>query len=167
VLGLEFLVSGAVEFDEPGAIVSFAASFRSDEDVGISSLIDTRIMAGAGRSDTGPAVSRPAGLLVRLGARDAAASREASRLEEERSMTARRSGAPARAPRPPRPAKRDKDFYRLRLYVAGRTARAQSALCNLEAICETHLRGILGDLSNIERLLVGLDLRPLPKKAGP
>ncbi len=73
-------------------------------------------------------------------------------------MTARRSGARPRAPRPPRPAKRDKDFYRLRLYVAGQTARAQSALGNLEAIC---------DLSNVERVLVGLDLRPLPKKAGP
>jgi circadian clock protein KaiB len=90
-------------------------------------------------------------------------------------MTARRSGARARAPRAPRPAKRDKDFYRLRLYVAWRTARAQGALRNLEAICETHLRGkyqievvdLLGDLSNIERVLVGLDLRPLPKKAGP
>ena len=119
-------------------------------------------------------------------------------------MTARRSGALAPAPRAPRPPKRDKDFYQLRLYVAGQTARAQAALRNLEAVCETHLRGkyqievvdllvnpqlargdqifavptlvrqlpppmkkIIGDLSNVERVLVGLDLRPLPKKAAP
>jgi circadian clock protein KaiB len=104
----------------------------------------------------------------------------------------------------PRPPKRNKDFYQLRLYVAGRTARAQSALRNLEAVCETHVRGkyrikvvdllvnpqlargdqiiavptlvrqlpppmkkIIGDLSNVERVLVGLDLWALPKKARP
>jgi circadian clock protein KaiB len=92
------------------------------------------------------------------------------------------------------------DFYQLRLYVAGRTTRAASALRNLEAICETHLQGkykievvdllvnpqlargdqifavptlvrqlpppvkkIIGDLSNVERVLVGLDLRPVQK----
>ncbi len=112
-------------------------------------------------------------------------------------------------PRPPRPAVkakplpvRDADFYQLRLYVAGQTARSASALHNLEEICEKHLRGkyrievvdllvnpqlargdqifavptlvrqlpppvkkIIGDLSNIERVLVGLNLRPLPVPA--
>lgn len=99
-----------------------------------------------------------------------------------------------------------KDFYQLRLYVAGMTARSRSALRNLQAICDTHLQGkfrievvdllenpqlargdqifavptlvrqlpppvkkIIGDLSNIERVLVGLDLRPVPpgRKAAP
>jgi circadian clock protein KaiB len=99
------------------------------------------------------------------------------------------------------PSKDAGDFYQLRLYVAGQTARSQAVLRNLEAICETHLRGkyqievvdllvnpqlargdqifavptlvrqlpppvkkIIGDLSNIERVLVGLDLRSLPWK---
>lgn len=89
------------------------------------------------------------------------------------------------------------DEWILRLYVAGRSARAIAALRNLEAICEEHLAGryrievidlleqpqlargdqivavptlvrhlpppmkkIIGDLSNEERVLVGLDLRP-------
>jgi hypothetical protein len=68
------------------------------------------------------------------------------------------------------------------LYVAGRTARAQSALRNLEAVCETHLRGkyrievadllvnpqlARGDQIIAVPTLVGLDLRALPKKARP
>lgn len=85
----------------------------------------------------------------------------------------------------------------LRLYVAGMTQNAVTALANLERICEEHLGGryrievvdllrqpqlasgdqiiavptlvrklptpvkkIIGDLSNTERVLVGLDLRP-------
>jgi circadian clock protein KaiB len=93
------------------------------------------------------------------------------------------------------------DFYQLRLYVAGQTPRSESALRNLESICDTHLQGkfrievvdllqnpqlargdqifavptlvrqlpppvkkIIGDLSNVERVLVGLELRPLAKK---
>jgi circadian clock protein KaiB len=85
----------------------------------------------------------------------------------------------------------------LRLYIAGRTAKAARALENLKAICEEHLAGlyrievidllenprlargdqivavptlvrklpvpvrkIIGDLSDRERVLVGLDLRP-------
>ena len=89
--------------------------------------------------------------------------------------------------------------WNLRLYVAGKTPRALSALANLKEICETHLRGrysielidllespqlargdqilavptlvrklptpvkkIIGDLSNTERVLVGLDLKPVP-----
>jgi circadian clock protein KaiB len=100
----------------------------------------------------------------------------------------------ASGPKPPR--------YQLRLYVAGRTSRSESALRNLKSICETHLQGqyaievvdllanpqlargdqifavptlvrqlpppmkkIIGDLSNVERVLVGLDLRPVAKKA--
>lgn len=85
----------------------------------------------------------------------------------------------------------------LRLYIAGATPRAVTALKNLERLCEEHLAGkyhievidliqkpqlaqgdqiiavptlvrklpepvrkIIGDLSNTEKVLVGLDLRP-------
>lgn len=87
-------------------------------------------------------------------------------------------------------------FWRLRLYVAGQTARSMTAIRNLEQICKEHIgsryrievidlvknprlarddqilaiptlirkipvpaRKIIGDLSNVERVLVGLDLR--------
>jgi circadian clock protein KaiB len=86
--------------------------------------------------------------------------------------------------------------YELRLYVAGRTERAMTAITNLKRICDAHLAGrysvevvdllekpylakgeqilalptlvrklpmpirkIIGDLSNTERVLVGLDLK--------
>jgi circadian clock protein KaiB len=89
------------------------------------------------------------------------------------------------------------DFYDLRLYVAGHTARSLAAIANLQKICDEHLEGryrievvdllerpqlargdqilalptlvrklpepirkLVGDLSNTERALVGLDLRP-------
>jgi circadian clock protein KaiB len=89
------------------------------------------------------------------------------------------------------------EFWELRLYVAGQTARAVTAFSNLKRICDEHLKGkyrieiidllknpqlakgdqilavptlvrklpqpvrkIIGDLSNTERVLVGLDLRP-------
>ena len=88
------------------------------------------------------------------------------------------------------------EFWNLRLYVAGQTARSVAAFANLERLCEEHLKGkysievidllknpqlakgdqilavptlvrklpepvrkIIGDLSNTERVLVGLDLR--------
>lgn len=91
-----------------------------------------------------------------------------------------------------------KGEYKLRLYVAGQTAKSATAFANLQRICETHLAGrytievidllqnpklaagdqilavptlvrhlpepikkIIGDLSNEERVLVGLDVRPL------
>jgi circadian clock protein KaiB len=103
-------------------------------------------------------------------------------------------------PRPARKARRkaaNKPEWNLRLYVAGKTPRALTALANLKQICETHLEGlysielidllenpqlargdqilavptlvrrlpepvkkIIGDLSNTERVLVGLDLKP-------
>ena len=87
--------------------------------------------------------------------------------------------------------------YRLRLYVAGQTARSVAAARNLRQVCDTHLAGryeievidllenpqlaagdqilaiptlvrrlpsplkrIIGDLSNMEKVLVGLDIRP-------
>jgi circadian clock protein KaiB len=90
-----------------------------------------------------------------------------------------------------------KEFWQLRLYVAGQTPKSISALSNLKRICEQHMSGkyaievidllkdptlargdqilaiptlvrklpepirkIIGDLSNTERVLVGLDLRP-------
>ncbi len=90
--------------------------------------------------------------------------------------------------------------WQLRLYVAGQTAKARSALANLQRVCETHLAGrysievvdllvnprlaagdqilavptlvrklpepikkIIGDLSNEERVLVGLDILPLSR----
>ena len=89
------------------------------------------------------------------------------------------------------------EIWELRLYVAGQTPRAMTALANLRKLCEEHMknrytievidllknpqlakgdqifavptlvrklpvpvRKILGDLSNTERVLVGLDLRP-------
>ena len=89
------------------------------------------------------------------------------------------------------------EFWELRLYVAGKTARAITAFTNLKKLCEEHMkdkyrieiidllknpqlakgdqilavptlvrklpepvRKIIGDLSNTQRVLVGLDLRP-------
>ena len=89
----------------------------------------------------------------------------------------------------------DREFWELRLYVAGQTPRAVTAFANLKKLCEEHLEGkyhievidllknpqlakgdqilalptlvrklpepirkIIGDLSNTQRVLVGLDL---------
>ena len=94
------------------------------------------------------------------------------------------------------PQRRADHTWELRLYIAGRTPRAATALDNLQKLCEEHLKGqyeievidllqkpqlakgdqivavptlvrklpepvrkIIGDLSNAERVLVGLDLR--------
>ena len=94
-------------------------------------------------------------------------------------------------------AESSKEFWELRLYVAGQTPKSLTAFANLKKICEEHLEGkyrievidllknpqlargdqilaiptlvrhlpepikkIIGDLSNTERVLVGLDLRP-------
>jgi len=104
--------------------------------------------------------------------------------------SARRAGKP-------RKSKATPDFFDLRLYIAGQTARSLTALANLQRICEEHLEGryrlevidllerpqlargdqifalptlvrklpepirrLVGDLSDTERALVGLDLRP-------
>ena len=106
--------------------------------------------------------------------------------------SARRARKPGKAR-----AAGDGDFYDLRLYIAGQTARSLAALANLQKICDEHLEGryrievidllerpqlargdqilalptlvrklpepirkLVGDLSNTERALVGLDLRP-------
>ncbi|HZQ45773.1 MAG TPA: circadian clock KaiB family protein [Verrucomicrobiae bacterium] len=87
--------------------------------------------------------------------------------------------------------------WKLRLYVAGQTAKSLTAFANLKQICEEHLPGqyhieivdllknptlakgdqilaiptlvrklphpirkIIGDLSNTQRVLVGLDVQP-------
>lgn len=100
-----------------------------------------------------------------------------------------------------RPLKKD-EIWQLRLYVAGRTARAEEALRNLERICEEHLAGkyklevidliknptlargdqilavptlvrhlpppvkkIIGDLSDSDRVLVGLNLLPVRERS--
>ena len=100
-------------------------------------------------------------------------------------------------PKKPRKAVEAEEFYDLRLYVAGQTARSVAALTNLRKICKEHLAGryriqvidllerpqlargdqilalptlvrrlpepirkLVGDLSDVERALVGLDLRP-------
>ena len=89
------------------------------------------------------------------------------------------------------------EFWELRLYVAGQTARAITAFSYLKKLCEEHLKGkyrievidllknpqlakgdqifavptlvrrlpapvrkIIGDLSNTERVLVGLEIEP-------
>jgi len=91
--------------------------------------------------------------------------------------------------------------YELRLYIAGKTAKSQLALANLNKYCEEYLEGeykievidllikpqlaegdqifavptlvrkvpepirkIIGDLSNEEKVLVGLNIRPANKK---
>jgi circadian clock protein KaiB len=96
---------------------------------------------------------------------------------------------------PPKP-KTSQERWHLRLYVAGKTPRCESAEENLRKVCEEYLAGrysievvdlldnptlaqgdqilavptlvrklpmpvrrIIGDLSNTERVLVGLDLR--------
>ena len=98
--------------------------------------------------------------------------------------------------KPATPAPQTAKAWELRLYVAGMTPRAVTALENLKNICEEHMAGcyrievidllenpqlargdqiiavptlvrklpepikkIIGDLSNSERVLVGLDLR--------
>ncbi len=98
--------------------------------------------------------------------------------------------------KPAKTAKTARDFWELRLYVAGQTAKSIAAFANLKRLCEAHLAGkykieiidllkdpklargdqilalptlvrklpqpvrkIIGDLSNTERVLVGLDLR--------
>jgi len=90
----------------------------------------------------------------------------------------------------------DEDFWELRLYVAGRTPRAETALANLSRACELYLSGrykievidlllnprlasvdqivalptvvrrlpapikkLIGDLSVLDRVAVGLELR--------
>jgi len=93
---------------------------------------------------------------------------------------------------------RKQKTWELRLYVAGKTPKAVTALKNLQKYCETHLAGqykievidllvqpqlaegdqifaiptlvrkvpvpirkIIGDLSNEEKVLVGLNIRPM------
>ena len=53
------------------------------------------------------------------------------------------------SPRKRRPAKtRRKDFYRLRLYIAGQTPNSVTAIANLKKICEDKLRGKYRDRSS-------------------
>ncbi len=96
-----------------------------------------------------------------------------------------------------KPTSGTNDQWILRLYVAGQTPKALTALANLQIICEDQLKGkysievidllmnpqlgvtdqifalptlvrklpvpvrkIIGDLSNTERVLIGLDLQP-------
>ena len=107
----------------------------------------------------------------------------------------RRNGKRRKPGKPRGPA----DFFDLRLYIAGQTARSLAALANIRRICDEHLEGryrievidllqrpqlakgdqilalptlvrrlpepirkLIGDLSDTERALVGLDLRPRP-----
>lgn len=95
----------------------------------------------------------------------------------------------------------EENYWELRLYVAGKTAKSVTALNNLKKYCEEHLNGqytievidllvqpqlaegdqifaiptlvrkvpepirkIIGDLSNEEKVLVGLNIRPAQKK---
>jgi circadian clock protein KaiB len=106
------------------------------------------------------------------------------------------SAKSARPTRKPRKSKATEEFFDLRLYIAGQTARSLAALANLQRICDEHLEGryrlevidlverpqlargdqifalptlvrklpepirrLVGDLSDTERALVGLDLR--------
>ena len=95
-------------------------------------------------------------------------------------------------------SKTDFTKWHLKLYIAGKTGRSQTALRNLESICEEYLKGIyklevidlikhpklakgdqifaiptlikkvprpvrkiIGDLSDIEKVLVSLDLKSI------
>jgi circadian clock protein KaiB len=108
---------------------------------------------------------------------------------------------PKKAATPPRARRKTKklDAWKLRLYVAGQTAKSIRACANLKVLCEKHLRGryevevidlllhpdmargdqivavpslvvtlphavrqIIGDLSNTDKVLVGLALQQLP-----
>ena len=108
-----------------------------------------------------------------------------------------KSARRSRKPRKPRKPRATADFFDLRLYIAGQTARSLAAQANLQRICDEHLEGryrievidllerpqlargdqilalptlvrklpapirkLVGDLSDTERALVGLDLRP-------
>jgi circadian clock protein KaiB len=90
------------------------------------------------------------------------------------------------------------EVFKLRLFVAGETAKSKRAICHLQVLCEEHLKGryqievvdilesphlargnqivavptleiklpmevrkIIGDLSNTDRVLVGLALQPV------
>ena len=109
------------------------------------------------------------------------------KIKDDKLKTSRRKNQPAKA---------RSDKWVLRLYVAGQTPKAVTALNNLRLICEEQLHGkyhikvidllenpqlardnqilavptlvrqlplpvrnIIGDLSNTERVLVGLDLK--------
>jgi circadian clock protein KaiB len=109
------------------------------------------------------------------------------------------SAESARRSRKPGKTRATAEFFDLRLYIAGQTARSVAALANLKRICDEHLEGryrievidlverpqlargdqilalptlvrklpppirkLVGDLSDTERVLVGLDLRPRP-----
>ena len=110
-------------------------------------------------------------------------------------MSAKRARRPVKR-RTRRKGVTDADFFDLRLYIAGQTARSLAALANIKRICDEHLEGryrievidlierpqlargdqilalptlvrrlpepirkLIGDLSDTERALVGLDLR--------
>jgi circadian clock protein KaiB len=97
--------------------------------------------------------------------------------------------------------KTKKEFWELRLYIAGLTPKSVTALNNIRKYCKDNLNGqfsievidllkeprlaegdqilaiptlvrkvplpirkIIGDLSNEEKVLVGLDIRPMQKK---
>ena len=68
------------------------------------------------------------------------------------------------------PANGDNGVIELRLYIAGQTRKSIAALTNLRRICEEvrrlpePIRRIIGDLSNSERVLVGLEVEPKPRE---
>jgi circadian clock protein KaiB len=100
-----------------------------------------------------------------------------------------------------RPTSKEDEFWHLRLYVAGETARSLAAFSNLTKICRSHLEGrynievidlaqqtklsngdqilavptlvrklphpvrkIIGDLSDTQRVLIGLNLRTMGER---
>jgi circadian clock protein KaiB len=102
---------------------------------------------------------------------------------------------------PAAPVNAGRDFWKLRLYVAGQTPKSLRALANLKRLCEERLRGryeievtdllvhphlakddqilaiptlvrqspaplrkIIGDLSDTDRVLVGMDLQSEPTR---
>lgn len=123
--------------------------------------------------------------------------RKASTGKKKPPVTKKATAASQKQPRREEPPEGDGDgHWRLRLYVAGETARSLTAFVNLKKICDQHLPGrhtievvdlsknpelaqndqivalptlvrklpepirrIIGDLSNLDRVLVGMDLK--------
>ena len=166
-----------------------------------------RVLAGRQGTPARGHLPRRGRLRHGLGPRSAAAARRVQRVlaprahRAERLDMSRRRAEPAHLSRSgSHRALRPGDFWELRLYVAGRTPRAENALANLSRACELHLPGqysvevidllenprravadqivalptlvrrlptpikkIIGDLSNLERVLIGLELRLAPR----
>jgi KaiC/GvpD/RAD55 family RecA-like ATPase len=184
--------------------LAHGGGIQEETDVGISSIIDTWLLLRDTERD-----GKRSGVVYVLKSRGMAHSKqvkgfqltdkgieltEPTTSQLEQGCLDRKEG-PMKGQETPKSA--DHDFWDLRLYVAGQTAKCVAAFANLKQVCEEHLAGkykievidllmnpqlargdqivaiptlvrklpppirkIIGDLSNTERVLVGLQLRP-------